>query len=145
VCYLSCETFTNEYIDALQRKALVQFRKKYRTVDLLLIDDMQFLGGKERMQEEFFHTFNALFDASKQIVHDLRPAGQRDSRAWSIAWFPASSGAWSPSWSSRTSRPASPSCARKQRRDEAAGAGRGHQLPGRTHPCAPTSAAWRAP
>lgn len=77
VTYVSCETFTNEYIDALQRKALVQFRKKYRNVDVLLIDDVQFLGGKERMQEEFFHTFNALFDAHKQIVLTCdRPASE---------------------------------------------------------------------
>ncbi len=77
VTYVSCETFTNEYIDALQRKALVQFRKKYRNVDVLLIDDIQFLGGKERMQEEFFHTFNALFDAHKQIVLTCdRPASE---------------------------------------------------------------------
>jgi chromosomal replication initiator protein len=68
IAYVTCEAFTNEYIDALQRKALVQFRKKYRHVDVLLIDDIQFLGGKERMQEEFFHTFNALFDAHRQIV-----------------------------------------------------------------------------
>lgn len=77
VTYVSCETFTNEYIDALQRKSLVQFRKKYRNVDVLLIDDVQFLGGKERMQEEFFHTFNALFDAHKQIVLTCdRPASE---------------------------------------------------------------------
>lgn len=68
ISYLSSETFTNEYIDALQNKALIQFRKKYRNVDLLLIDDIHFLAGKERLQEEFFHTFNALFDAHKQIV-----------------------------------------------------------------------------
>ena len=68
VCYISSETFTNDYIDALQKKALVQFRKKYRSIDLLLIDDVQFLAGKERMQEEFFHTFNALFENHKQIV-----------------------------------------------------------------------------
>ena len=68
IAYLSSETFTNEYIDALQNKSLVQFRKKYRGMDLLLIDDIHFLAGKERMQEEFFHTFNALFDAHKQIV-----------------------------------------------------------------------------
>lgn len=77
VCYVSCETFTNEYIDALQKKGLVQFRKKYRSVDVLLIDDIQFLGGKERMQEEFFHTFNALFDGHKQIVMTCdRPASE---------------------------------------------------------------------
>lgn len=77
VCYLSCEAFTNEYIDALQNKALVQFRKKYRNTDLLLIDDIHFLGGKERMQEEFFHTFNALFDNHNQIVLTCdRPANE---------------------------------------------------------------------
>jgi chromosomal replication initiator protein len=77
IAYVSSETFTNEYIDALQKKALVQFRKKYRNVDVLLIDDIQFLGGKERMQEEFFHTFNALFDSHKQIVLTCdRPASE---------------------------------------------------------------------
>ena len=77
VCYVTCEAFTNEYIDALQKKGLVQFRKKYRGVDVLLIDDIQFLGGKERMQEEFFHTFNALFDGHKQIVMTCdRPASE---------------------------------------------------------------------
>lgn len=77
ICYISCEAFTNEYIDALQKKSLVQFRKKYRGTDLLLIDDIQFLAGKERMQEEFFHTFNALFDGHKQIVMTCdRPASE---------------------------------------------------------------------
>jgi chromosomal replication initiator protein len=77
ICYTSSEAFTNEYIDALQKKALVQFRKKYRNTDVLLIDDIQFLGGKERMQEEFFHTFNTLFDNHKQIVMTCdRPASE---------------------------------------------------------------------
>ncbi len=77
VCYISSETFTNDYIDALQKKALVQFRKKYRGIDLLLIDDIQFLAGKERMQEEFFHTFNTLFENHKQIVLTCdRPASE---------------------------------------------------------------------
>lgn len=77
ICYISCEAFTNDYIDALQRKGLTQFRKKYRGADLLLIDDIQFLAGKERMQEEFFHTFNALFDGHKQIVLTCdRPASE---------------------------------------------------------------------
>jgi chromosomal replication initiator protein len=68
VMYLSSEKFTNEFIDAIQHSTLVKFRKKYRLADVLLIDDIQFLAGKERSQEEFFHTFNALFDGHKQIV-----------------------------------------------------------------------------
>jgi hypothetical protein len=66
--YLSSEVFINEFIDAIQHNNLVKFRKRYRQADLLLIDDIQFLGGKERSQEEFFHTFNTLFDGHKQIV-----------------------------------------------------------------------------
>jgi len=77
VSYLSSEAFVNEYIDALQDRSLLQFRKKYRNTDLLLIDDIHFLASKERMQEEFFHTFNALFDARKQIVMTSdRPASE---------------------------------------------------------------------
>jgi chromosomal replication initiator protein len=68
VIYLSSEKFTNEFIDAIQNSTLVKFRKKYRQADVLLIDDIQFLAGKERSQEEFFHTFNTLFDGHKQIV-----------------------------------------------------------------------------
>jgi chromosomal replication initiator protein len=77
VAYLSSEKFTNEYIDGLQNNQLVRFRKKYRQTDVLLIDDIQFLGGKERTQEEFFHTFNALHEAHRQIVLTCdRPASE---------------------------------------------------------------------
>lgn len=68
VVYLSSEQFTNEFIDAIQHGTLVKFRKKYRQADVLMIDDIHFLAGKERSQEEFFHTFNALHDGHKQIV-----------------------------------------------------------------------------
>lgn len=68
VCYVSSETMMNDYIEAIQKKTQVQFRKKYRSVNLLLIDDIHFLAGKEGLQEEFFHTFNALYDMRKQIV-----------------------------------------------------------------------------
>jgi len=68
VMYLSSEKFTNEFIDGIQNNSLVKFRKRYRQADLLLIDDIQFFAGKERSQEEFFHTFNTLFDGHKQIV-----------------------------------------------------------------------------
>jgi chromosomal replication initiator protein len=77
ICYVTCETLLNEYIDALQKRSITEFRKRYRTVDLLLIDDIHFLSGKERIQEEFFHTFNSLFDAHKQIIMTSdRPASE---------------------------------------------------------------------
>jgi chromosomal replication initiator protein len=75
--YISSEKFTNEYIDGIQNNQLAKFRKKYRQTDVLLIDDIQFLSGKERIQEEFFHTFNALHEAHRQIVLTCdRPASE---------------------------------------------------------------------
>lgn len=68
VCYLSCESLMNEYVAALQNKKILQFREKYRSTDVLLVDDIHFLTGKDALQEEFFHTFNNLFDSRKQIV-----------------------------------------------------------------------------
>jgi len=68
VCYITSEKFTNELINCLRYEKMTDFRNKYRNKDALLLDDIQFLGGKERTQEEFFHTFNALYDSHKQIV-----------------------------------------------------------------------------
>ncbi len=77
VAYLSSEKFTNEFIHAIQENTLTKFRQRYRHVDVLLIDDIHFLSGKERIQEEFFHTFNELFEAQKQIfLSSDRPANE---------------------------------------------------------------------
>ena len=79
ITYVSCEKFTNEFIRAIQENSLTKFRSRYRSVDYLLIDDIQFLAGKERIQEEFFHTFNDIYDSQRQIfLTSDRPAGEID-------------------------------------------------------------------
>jgi len=79
IAYVSCERFTNEFIRAIQENSLTKFRSRYRSVDYLLIDDIQFLAGKERIQEEFFHTFNELYESQRQIfLTSDRPAGEID-------------------------------------------------------------------
>jgi len=77
VAYISTEKFTNEYIKAIQDNSVTRFRQRYRSVDVLLIDDIHFLTGKERIQEEFFHTFNELFESGRQILLSSdRPASE---------------------------------------------------------------------
>jgi chromosomal replication initiator protein len=75
VSYVSLETLLNEFIESIQKRTTVQFREKYRNADVLLVDDIQFLQGKDSLQDEFFHTFNVLYDARKQIImtSDLPP------------------------------------------------------------------------
>jgi chromosomal replication initiator protein len=68
ILYISSEDFTNQLITAIQNRTTLKFREKYRSVDILLIDDIHFIAGKESTQEEFFHTFNSLYDAHKQII-----------------------------------------------------------------------------
>lgn len=68
ICYLSCDAFTNHFLECVEHGQMHEFRNRYRNVDMLVIDDIQILTNRERTQEEFFHTFNALYQANKQIV-----------------------------------------------------------------------------
>ena len=89
VAYLTTEKFTNEYVQALKDNAVTAFRRRYRNVDVLLLDDVQFLSGKEGIQEEFFHTFNELHNARRQIVltSDRRVSEIKDLEARLVSRF----------------------------------------------------------
>jgi len=89
VRYVTSESFTNEFIDAIRKQTLPQFRAKYRKVDVLLIDDVQFFAGKDSTQEEFFHTFNELFNNTKQIVlaSDRAPGDIKNLEARLVSRF----------------------------------------------------------
>ena len=77
VVYVTSEHFTNQVVDAIQSRRMEQLRRRYRLIDVLIVDDVQFLTGKERTQEEFFHTFNTLYDERKQIIISAdRPPGE---------------------------------------------------------------------
>ena len=81
VRYVSTETFMNEYVDAIRSNSMAGLRRQYREIDVLLIDDVQFLEGKEGLQEEFFHTFNSLHGANKQIVISSTACPTRSRRS----------------------------------------------------------------
>jgi chromosomal replication initiator protein len=89
VRYVTSEQFTNEYVEAIKKQSFSQFRQKYRKVDVLLIDDVQFFEGKDSTQEEFFHTFNELFNNAKQIVlaSDRAPSDIKNLEARLVSRF----------------------------------------------------------
>lgn len=92
IIYTKGDEFTNEMIEAIRHGTTAQFRQRYRKADILLVDDIQFIAGKDSTQEEFFHTFNSLYEAKKQIVltSDRR---QRTLPPWRNVCLPALNGA----------------------------------------------------
>ena len=116
VAYVTVETFANEFILSIQKKTGHQFKNKYRLVDVLLIDDIQFLEGKEGTQEELFHTFNALYDANKQMVFTSdRPVSEIRSLSDRLRSRFERGSERRPA-AARTTRPASPSSTARWRR-----------------------------
>ena len=93
VRYVSTETMMNEFVDAMRSKGMPGFKRRYREVDVLLVDDIQFLERTEQLQEEFFYTFNDLHGRGSQIVISSRPAAEVDRDASRTGSAAASSGA----------------------------------------------------
>ena len=89
VCYITSETFLNEYVNAIQNDAMAAFRERYRKVDVLLLDDVQFIAGKTQFQEEFFNTFNAIYNTGKQIMmtSDKQPSEIKGLEARLVSRF----------------------------------------------------------
>jgi chromosomal replication initiator protein len=107
VAYVPSEQFMNELVNSIQQGTTGDFRRRYRQIDLLLVDDVHFLEQKERTQEEFFHTFNALYDAGKQIVLTSDRPPKELPGVEETAWCPGSSGGW---WRTSSPRLRDPHC-----------------------------------
>ena len=116
VVYATSEKFTNEFITSIQQGKIDEFRARYRRIDLLLIDDIQFIADKERTQEEFFHTFNAIHEDGKQIVLSSRPAAEGDPDPRGAPAQPVRVGPHRRPDRARTSRRGSRSCGPRPRR-----------------------------
>ncbi len=95
ILYATSEKFTNDFINSIREQKMEDFRNRYRRIDVLLIDDIQFIAERERTQEEFFHTFNAIHEAGKQVVLSATDRRRRSPR-WRSACAAGSSGASSP-------------------------------------------------
>ena len=114
ILYLSCDTFINQFITAVETGEMNSFRHRYRHVDVMVIDDIHFLRGRDRTQEEFFHTFNTLYHNQKQIILSADCPAERDPGIRRETRQPISTGVWSPASKSLATRRVSPSCKRKR-------------------------------